>query len=124
MSNKDLELTLNMHVRGINHVRKLLERSGFAILAVNKDLDSPSQLLAKVGDRSLLIAVRTACHPDAEILDEEIREQLIEESEKLNAVPYFAGIIIAPINGADIHAEDIAGGSEYKVIFNGMTVIS
>ena len=123
MSNKDFELTLSIHERGINHVRNFLDSSGFAIHAVNKDLNSPSQLFAKVGDRSLLIAVRTACHPDAGRLDKENREKIIKESDRLNAVPYFAGITVTSINDDDIQAEDIAGWSEHKVIFNGMTVI-
>ena len=114
---------MNIHERGINYVQNLLDRSGFAILAVNKDLNTPSQLLAKVSDRSILIAVHTACHPDAGRLDIENREKLIKESERLNAVPYFAGILLTSMNDGDIRAEDIAGGSEHKVIFNGMSII-
>lgn len=123
MDNKDYELKMNIHKRGINYVQNLLDRSGFAIHVVNKELNSPSQLLAKVADRSLLIAVRTACHPDAGRLDKESREKLIKESEMLNAVPYFAGILLTSKNDGHIPAEDIAGGREHKVIFNGMTVI-
>ena len=123
MDNKDFELKMSIHDRGINYVQNLLDRSGFAIHTVNKDLSSPCQLLAKVGGRSLLIAVHTACHPDAGILDKEIREKLIKESERLDAVPYFAGILLTSMNDGDIQAEDIAKGKEYKVIFNGMNVI-
>ena len=93
MGTNDVELTLNIHERGISHVRNLLDRSGFAIHGVNKDLSSPSQLLATVGEHRLLIAVRTAFYPDAGGLDKENREKLIKESERLNAVPYFAAII-------------------------------
>ena len=114
---------MNIHARGINYVHDLLDRSGFTIHAVKKELTSPSQLLAKVGDKSLLIAVRTACHPDAGRLDKENQEKLIKESERLNAVPYFAGITLTSMNDGDIEAEDIAGGREHKVFFNGMNVI-
>ena len=123
MDNKDLELKMNVHERGINYVKNLLDRSGFMIHAVNKELGSPSQLLAKVGDRRLLIAVRTTCHPDAGKLDKENREKLIKESQRLNAVPYFAGILLTSMNDGHIQVEDIAGGSEHKLFFNGMTVV-
>ena len=123
MVNNDLELTLNIHERGISHVRNLLDRSGFAIHGVDRDFSSPSQIFATVGDRRLLIAVRTACLPDAGRLDKENREKLIKESERLKAVPYFAGIILTSMNDGDIRADDIASGSEHKVVFNGMTVI-
>lgn len=123
MDNKDLEWKMNVHERGINYVQNILNRSGFKIHAVNKELSSPSQLLAKVGDRRLLIAVRTTCHPNAGNLDKENREKLIRESERLNAVPYFAGILLTSIHDGNIQMEDIAGGSEHKFFFNGMTVV-
>ncbi len=123
MDNIDSEWNMNIHERGINYVQDLLERSGFTIHAVDKDLSSPSQILAEVGYRKLLIAVRTACHPDEGKLDKEKRQKLIKESERLNAVPYFAGIILAAVKDGDIQAEDIVRGSDHKVIFNGMIVI-
>ncbi|MGI9537953.1 MAG: hypothetical protein ACR2PB_12850 [Desulfocapsaceae bacterium] len=114
---------MSIHERGINYVQNLLDRSGFTIHIVNKDLSSHSQLSAKAGDRSLLIAVHTACHPDAGRLVKENREKLIKESETLDAVPYFAGILLTSMNDGHIQAEDIAKESEHKVIFNGMAVI-
>ena len=123
MDNKDFELNMNIHERGINYIQNVLDLSGFTIHAVNKDLSSPSQILAKVGDRILLIAVRTACHPESGRLDKENQQKLIKESERLNAVPYFAGIMLASVQDGDIQAEDIASGSDLRVIFKGMIVI-
>ena len=123
MGNADFDLNANIHERGINYVQDLLDRSGFTIHSVDKDLSSPAQILAEFGERRFLIAVRTACHPDSERLNKENRQKLIKESERLNAVPYFTGLILASVKYGDIQVQDIARGSDYKVIFNGMTVI-
>lgn len=123
MDHKDLESRLNIHELGINYVRNLLDSAGFAIHEVNEDLNSPFQLFAKVSDRAFLIAIRTACHPNVGTIDDETREKLIEEAEKLNAIPHFAGLSLTSMNGSDIQLEEITTGGEYKIIFNGMNIV-
>lgn len=112
MEYKKLEFKRNTHELGINYVQDLLDRAGFAIHDVNKDLKSPFQLFTKVSERALLIAVRTAYHPNVGTIDEEAREKLIEESEMLDAIPHFAGLSLISTNVG-----------EHKIFFNGMTVV-
>jgi hypothetical protein len=71
----------------------------------------------------MLIAVRTACHPDVGTIDIATKKKLIEESEQLNATPYFAGLSLTVTNVNDIQVEEIVKGEEYNIIFNGMTVV-
>jgi len=123
MGYKKLESKQKIHKLGVNYICNFLGSAGFTISDVNKDLNHHFQLLAKVNDRALLIAVRTACHPDVGTIDKEAREKLINESERLNAVPHFAGLSLTAINVTDIQVDGITKGNEYNVIFNGMTVV-
>lgn len=123
MNNKSLELKQNMHELGIDYVQNLLDRAGFTIQDVNKDLNHHFQLFAKVNDRALLIAIRTARRPDVGTMDEETRKKLIAESERLNAVPHFAGLSLTPLNVTEAQVDGITKNREYEVVFNGMTVV-
>ena len=123
MDHKAPEPNLNMHILGVNHVQDLLDSAGFTIHQVNQDLNSPFQLFAKVSDRSFLIAVRTACHPNVGTIDEKTREKLVEESERLNAIPHFAGLSLTSLNGNDNPVGDLTIEGEYEIIFSGMNVV-
>ncbi|MBT8353555.1 MAG: hypothetical protein KJO60_03470 [Desulfofustis sp.] len=92
----------HIHALGIDYVQDLLSHAGFVIHNVNKDLSNPTQLLAKISVRTLLIAVRTACYPNVGELDEIFIEKLIKESKELNAIPHFAGLSLTSKNGSDI----------------------
>ena len=46
-----------------------------------------------------------------------------KESEKLNAVPHFAGLSLTAMTGSDNQEGDSTEGGAYEVIFNGMTVV-
>lgn len=113
----------NIHKLGVNYVCNFLEHAGFTIQEVIKSPDHHFQLLVKVNDKSMIIAVRTACHPDVGTIDKETQEKLIKESERLNAVPHFAGLSLTATNVSDIQVDGMVKGSEHNVIFNGMTVV-
>lgn len=123
MIHKHLQSNQNIHELGINYVIDLLDRVGFTIHDVNKDPGHHFQLFTAVNDKALLIAVRTAWHPDAGVIDNATRDKLIKESEQRDAVPHFAGISLTSMNRNDIQVDKISKGGEYKVIFNGMTVV-
>ena len=57
------------------------------------------------------------------MIDNATRDKLIKESERRDAVPHFAGISLTSMNRNDIQVDKIPIGGEYKVIFNGMTVV-
>ena len=71
----------------------------------------------------MLIAVRTAWHPDVGTIDKATQKELIKESEKLNAVPHFAGLSLTAMTGSDNQEGDLIERGAYEVIFNGMTVV-
>lgn len=123
MNRKDIEPNQNIHELGVNYVKDLLDRVGFTIHEVNKDPDHHFQLFVQINKRAMLIAVRTACHPDVGTIDKATQKELIKESEKLNAVPHFAGLSLTAMTGSDIQEGDSTEGGAYEVIFNGMTVV-
>ena len=123
MDHKELQPEQNIHEIGVNYLKGLLDRVGFTIHDVNKDPNHHFQLFVKINDRAMLIAVRTACCPDVGTIDKATQEELIKESERLNAVPHFAGLSLTAMNGSDIQEGGSSDGSEYEVIFNGMTVV-
>ncbi len=111
------------HELGVNYVQDLLDRAGFSIRDVNEALDSPYQLFAEINDKALLIAIRTAYHPNVGKIDNETQRKLISESVRLNAIPHFAGLSLTSMSGSDIQVEGFGEGEEYNVIFHGMTVV-
>lgn len=112
-----------IHELGVKYVQNLLDRVGFTIHDVNEDPDHPFQLLARVNGKALLIAVRTAYHPDVGVMWEATRKKLIEESVQFNAIPHFAGLSLTSVNGGKLQADTLADGADCKVIFQGMTVV-
>lgn len=113
----------HIHELGVTYVQDLLDRVGFTIHDVNKEPDHHFQLFAKVNDKALLIAVRTAYHPDIRVIDKATQTKLIMESEQFNAIPHFAGLSLTAKNGIDIQLEDVTIGDKYKIIFHGMNVV-
>ena len=90
---------------------------------MNTDQNHHYQLWVQKSDKSFLIAVRTAHHPKLGTLDSFTMEKLLGESEKLNALPHFAGLSVVPEDGSD---DDLCGSSEgqmLKVLFSGIRAI-
>jgi len=114
----------NLHEFGIRYISNFLNRFGFAILKVNSDPNHPSQILASLHDRSLLIAVRTACHPDIGKIDSQALELLVRESEELDVKPYFTGLSIIPKATNNVERDSSRHDQEYTVIFNGIIAVS
>ena len=121
--NKDFKLEQNIHAFGVSYLCNFLDRSGFTILEVNTNPDHHYQLLAKINGKSLLIAVRTAYNPEMGTIDTSMKEKLLHESEELNAIPHFAGLSVIPLETSDIELENITEGQEFKVLFNGISVV-
>ena len=113
----------NLHAKGVRYICSFLERVGVDILEINNDPNHHFQLLAKINDKSLLIAVRSAFAPEVGTIDTSTMEELVRESEALNAVPHFAGLTLSPIEISGVRAEGIASGQEYKVVFNGISAV-
>lgn len=113
----------NIHALGLNHVCSFLDRVGFVILEVNPDPNHHYQLLTSIHNKSLLIAVRTAYAPGVGTLNTPTMDKLVRESEGFNALPYFAGLTVTPVETNDIEVEGQTDGQELKVIFNGMIAV-
>lgn len=101
----------NPHSLGLSYICSFLDHVGFTILKVNTDPNHHFQLLAKINDKSLLIAVRSAYAPEVGTIDTPTLENLVRESEELNAIPHFAGLTVN-------------FGQEYKVVFNGISAVT
>ncbi len=123
MDHKELEPKQDIHELGVNYVKDLLDRVGFTIHDVNKDPNHHFQLFVQINKRAMLIAVRTACHPDVGTIDEATQKELIKASKKRNAVPHFAGLSLTAKTGSDNQEGDLTQRGSCEVIFNGMTVV-
>lgn len=123
MNSEKLESDQNIHVLGISYIYNYLCREGYAIHEVNTDPDYHFQLLAQRDEGFILVAVRTALHPDFGTIDKITHEQLIKESNHLNAIPHFAGLAASSLKTNDMKIDGLTGGREYEVTFNGITVV-
>ena len=123
MYQESLDFKQHIHLLGVSYLYNFLDRVGFTIHDVNRDPNHHFQLVAQINDRTMLIAVRTACHPDVGTIDKAALRELINESRQLNAVPHFAGLSLTDTEVTNNQADDRIKGSKYTVIFNGMTVV-
>ncbi len=123
MFQEGFDVKQHIHLLGVSHLSNFLDRVGFTILEVNTDPNHHYQISVKINDKSLLIAVRTAFHPNLGTLDTHTIEKLLRESEVLKAIPHFAGLTVVP---ADKNNTEVDGSSEdqmFRVIFNGISAI-
>lgn len=123
MYQESLDFKQHIHLLGVSYVSNFLNRVGFTILEVNTDQNHHYQLLAKISDKSFLIAIRTAHHPKLGTLDACTMEKLLRESEKLNAIPHFAGLTVVPVDGNDTELDGSPEGQMLKIIFSGILAI-
>lgn len=123
MGNSRVDTYQNIHGLGVSYICNFLDRVGFTILEFNSKPDHHYQVLAEINDRTLLIAVRTAYHPEVGIITSASLEKLIRESNEFNALPHFAGLSVLPLDTNEIEIEGVTEGRDYKVLFNGITAV-
>ncbi len=124
MNSKNLKSDQNIHIIGIGYIYSYLTRKGYTINEVNTDQKHHFQLFAKKNNESILVAVRTALHPDFGTIDKTTHERLIKESSQLDAIPHFAGIAVSLLTTNDMQIDGLTGGNEYEVTFNGIKVVN
>ena len=123
MYQESLDFKRHIHLIGVSYVSDFLDRVGFTIQEVNTDQNHHYQLLVKIIDKSFLIAIRTAHHPQLGGLDAFTMEKLLRESEKLNAIPHFAGLTVVPVDGNNTDPDGSSVDQTLKVIFSGIRAI-
>ena len=123
MYQQSLDFKQNTHLLGVTYLSNFLDSAGFTIMAVNTYPDHHYQLLVKVNDKTLLIAVRTAHHPKSGTIDPWTLEKLLRESEELDAIPHFAGLSLMPVEAIENEAAGSAEDQKYRVIFNGISAV-
>ncbi|MEJ2136195.1 MAG: hypothetical protein P8X86_13260 [Desulfofustis sp.] len=97
MAKKELESNPNIHALGLSYIYRYLSRAGYTIYEVNTDPNHHFQIFAKADNTFILVAVRTAYHPDTGTIDNATQKQLIKESNQLNAIPHFAGLAVTVV---------------------------
>lgn len=123
VGNNPLKSKKNIHALGLSYICDFLKRAGFAILEVNTDPNHHFQLLAEINQKSFLIAVRSACAPEVGRIDTYTVEKLKRESKKLNAMPHFAGLTIAPVEKKEMEVDSVTLGQEFRIIFSGISAV-
>ena len=123
MYQESLDFKQDTHLLGVTFLSNFLDSAGFTIVEVNTDPDHHYQLLVKVNDKTLLIAVRTAHHPKSGTIDAWTMKKLLRESEELNAIPHTAGLSLVPDEAIENEADGSSEDQKYKVIFNGISAV-
>lgn len=123
MYQESLDYRHHIHLLGVSYVSNFLDRAGFTILEVNTDQNHHYQILAKINDKSFLIAIRNAHHPKLGTLDDCAMEKLLRESAKLNALPHFAGLTVVPVDRNDSEQDGSSEDQMFKVLFSGICAI-
>ncbi len=118
-----LDFKQHIHLLGVSYVSNFLDRAGFTLVEVNTEQNHHYQLLAKIKDKCFLIAVRTAFHPKLGTLDTGTMEKLLRASEKLKAIPHFAGLTVVSEDGNDTGLAGSSEGHMLKVIFSGISAV-
>ncbi len=113
----------NIHALGLSYMYNYLGNDGYIIYEVNTDPNHHFQLLAKKENEFILVAVRTDYHPSFGTIDKAVQEKLIKESDRLNAIPHFAGLAVTPLETGELEIVGVTEGKMYKVAFNGITVV-
>ncbi len=122
MDQKIQEPEQNLHGLGIGYVYSQLSSEGHTIFEVNTDPNRAYQILARKADELVSIAIPTAHYPDMGSIDRAECEQLLKESEQLDAVPCFFGFAARSLSASDPLAGS-NGEKEYKMSSNGMTTV-
>ena len=123
MYQESLDVKQHIHLLGVSYVSNFLDRAGFTILEANTDQNHHYQLLAKINDKSFLIAIRTAHLPKLGTLDACTMEKLLRESAYLNALPHFAGLTVVPVDVDDSEVDGLSEDQMLKVLFSGICAI-
>ena len=113
----------NIHELGVKYIHDLLARVGFTINEVHTDPAHHYQIFAQFKERALLIAVRTAYHPNVGTIDEEAQRKLVEAAGELKAVPHFAGLSLTTSAASDSELDDAGEEDSYEIFFSGMIVV-
>ena len=123
MDIEDHAIELNIHALGVSYIYGYLDREGYTIFEVHSDPLHHFQILAKRENDLIIVAVRTAYHPDFGAIDTPIQQQLIKESKRLNAIPHVACLAVSPLETNDLEIEGLPEGTDYHVTFNGLTTL-
>ena len=123
VGNNPLNSKKIIHALGLSYICDFLKSAGFTILEVITDPNHHFQLLAEINEKTFLIAVRSACAPEVGRIDAFTLEKLERESEKLNAIPHFAGLTIAPVDKKDMEVESVNSDQEFRIIFRGISAV-
>ena len=123
MYQESLDFKQHIHLLGVSYLYNFLDRVGFTIQEVNTDPDHHFQLLVETNRRAMLIAVCTAYYPNQGTIGKATQEELIKEAKRLNAIPHFTGLTVAPLETNDIEVDGLDEGRGYKFTFYGMTVV-
>jgi hypothetical protein len=113
----------NIHALGVSYIYGYLDREGYTIYEVNTDPLHHFQILAKRDNHLIIVAVRTAYHPDFGAIDKTIQQQLFKESKRLDAIPHVACLAVTPLETNDLEIEGLPEGTDYQVTFNGLKAL-
>jgi hypothetical protein len=81
-----------MHEFGLQLIFPYIQKEGFEIKEINKEIHQNPQIICLKDDTLAFIFARTTCYPNHGRLDENMVIQCIQWSAHHAAEPYFAGI--------------------------------
>lgn len=100
-----MELTVmsdqELHLFGMQVMLPQIEKEGFTIEHINKDIQINPQIIGKRWGSLGFIYLRTACYPDTGNLTEEEFMQGLEWAKQNSAIPFFAGVRVTCVSYPD-----------------------
>ena len=123
MDMKNQSSKQNIHTLGLSYIYSYLNGEGYTIYEVNTDPHHHFQILAKRDDDLIIVIVRTAYDSETLTIDKNLQQRLVEESERLDATPHVARLSVSPLHTNNLEIDGVSEGTEYRVIFNGLTTL-
>jgi hypothetical protein len=126
MSKANLMTEKEIHAFGVDIVLEEMQKDGFSIESVNKDIRINPQIIAKKNNETIFVVVRTACYPyKGRIEDTEVVSQVTRNAKRYDAGCYFASVGIAnSLGSTDMEMSIPTRGAGYYVAYEGLEKLS
>ena len=115
-----------IHDFGIEVVFGQLQKDGYEVVAVNTELGSNPQIVARKDGQLHIVVVRTACYPNKGTIESDASAlQCIAHADAKGAICHFASVGIANSSGTtEAEMATPSKGAGFFVSYEGMVILT